>query len=192
MNEASVSDDALLAGMAAGDERACVAFVRRYQRRVFGLAFSMVNDAALAEDIAQEAFLRAWRHAQVFDARRASVATWVLTITRNLAVDTLRLRRPVATEPTDLLWTGMADRGRSTEQHAESSDTRSRVAAALASLPAEQSRALVLAAIYGYTAAEVSRVESIPLGTAKTRIRRGLQRLRGLVAEHEIGGAALP
>ena len=57
------SDEALLAGMAVGDERAGVAFVRRYQRRVYGLALSMVGDPTLAEDIAQEALLRAWRHA---------------------------------------------------------------------------------------------------------------------------------
>ncbi|HXW79876.1 MAG TPA: sigma factor, partial [Acidimicrobiales bacterium] len=90
MSDSGVSDDALLAGMAVGDERAGVAFVRRYQRRVYGLALSMVGDPVLAQDIAQEAFLRAWRHALVFDRRRASVGTWILTITRNLAVDALR------------------------------------------------------------------------------------------------------
>ena len=179
MTEAVASDEALLAGMAVGDEEAGVAFVRRYQRRVYGLALSMVGDAVLAQDISQEAFLRAWRHALVFDRRRASVGTWMLTITRNLAVDVLRLRRPVVTDPANLFWASLADRGPSPEQRAESSDTRARVAVALASLPAEQSRALVLAAVYGYTAAEVGQAEGIPLGTAKTRIRRGLQRLRG-------------
>src|ERR1700684_2849645 len=108
MTDAGVSDDALLAGMAVGDERAGVAFVRRYQRRVYGLALSMVGDRAQAEDIAQEAFLRAWRHALVFDRRRGSVGTWVLTITRHLAVDALRLRRAVVTDPGDLLWLNLA------------------------------------------------------------------------------------
>jgi RNA polymerase sigma-70 factor (ECF subfamily) len=69
MTDAGVSDDTLLAGMGVGDERAGVAFVRRYQRRVYGLALSMVGDPVLAQDIAQEAFLRAWRHALVFDRR---------------------------------------------------------------------------------------------------------------------------
>jgi len=64
------TDEALLAGLAAGDELAATAFVRRYQRRIFGLAVGMVGDPALAEEIAQEAFLRVWRHAAVYDARR--------------------------------------------------------------------------------------------------------------------------
>ena len=112
MADPGVADDALLAGMAVGDERAGVAFVRRYQRRVYGLAVSMVGDPVLAQDIAQEAFLRAWRHAQVFDRRRASVSTWMLTITRNLAVDALRLRRPVVTDPTDIMWANLVSGAR--------------------------------------------------------------------------------
>jgi RNA polymerase sigma-70 factor (ECF subfamily) len=181
MSEAVLSDEALLAGMAVGDERAGVAFVRRYQRRVYGLAFSIVGDAVLAQDVAQEAFLRVWKHALVFDRRRASVATWALTITRNLAVDALRVRRPVPTDPGDFVLMGIADRRPGPEEHAGSQDARERIGAALALLPPEQSRALVLATVYGYTAAEVSRVEAVPLGTAKTRIRRGLQKLRALV-----------
>jgi RNA polymerase sigma factor (sigma-70 family) len=186
--QSGVSDDALLAAMAVGDERAGVAFVRRYQGRVYGLAVSMVGDQALAQDIAQEAFLRAWRHAVVFDGRRASVATWLLTITRNLAVDALRLRRPVVTDPSDLFWANMASRGPLPEDRAELSDARDRIAAVLATLPPEQGRAVVLAAVYGYTAAEVSQVESVPLGTAKTRIRRGLQKLRVLTAGLDLVG----
>jgi RNA polymerase sigma factor (sigma-70 family) len=193
MADSGVSDDALLAGMALGDERAGVAFVRRYQRRVYGLAVSMVGDSVLAQDIAQEAFLRAWRHAQVFDRRRASVGTWMLTITRNLAVDALRLRRPVVTDPTDVMWANLVSKAVTPDESAESKDTRARMSDALASLPPEQSRALVLAAVYGYTAAEVSEAESIPLGTAKTRIRRGLLKLRAVASSHDLaGGAALP
>src|ERR1035441_10358109 len=140
--ETGASDETLLAGMGVGDERAGVAFVRRYQRRVFGLALSMVGDAALAEDIAQEAFLRAWRHALVFDRRRASVATWILTITRNLSVDALRLRRPVVTDPADAMWAHLASRAASPEERAESSDLQARISTSLAALPPEQSRAL--------------------------------------------------
>jgi RNA polymerase sigma factor (sigma-70 family) len=190
MADSGVTDDALLAGMAVGDERAGVAFVRRYQRRVYGLAVSMVGDPVLAQDIAQEAFLRAWRHAQVFDRRRASVGTWMLTITRNLAVDALRLRRPVVTDPTDVMWTNLVSGAVSPDEQAESRDARARMSEALASLPPEQSRALVLAAVYGYTAAEVSKAESIPLGTAKTRIRRGLLKLRAVASSHDLAGGA--
>jgi len=93
------SNEALLAGFATGDSDAAAAFIRRFQRRVFGLARSIVGDGALAEDIAQEAFVRAWRHGLTYDPRRGSVPTWLLTITRNLAIDAVRLRRPQPVDP---------------------------------------------------------------------------------------------
>ena len=98
----TVSDEALLAGLAAGDHDAASAFVDRFQRRVFGLASTIVRDRGLAEDVAQEALLRAWRHAASFDPRRGTVATWLLAITRNLAIDTIRVRRPPAVDPASL------------------------------------------------------------------------------------------
>ena len=82
-----VEDDALLAAFAVGDPDAGAQFVRRYQRRVFGLALAVLGDRDAASDVAQEAFVRVWRHAAVFDARRGNVSTWLLTITRNLALD---------------------------------------------------------------------------------------------------------
>lgn len=172
------SDESLLAGMAQGDERAGLAFVRRYQGRVFGLAMGMVSDAALAEDIAQEALLRAWRHAPVYDSRRGAVSTWVLTITRNLTIDALRMRRAVPTDPDDLVNLGLASNDVTPEASAASAESTRELRRALAGLSAEQRRALVLAYFYGMTALEVSERESIPLGTAKTRIRAGLTKLR--------------
>jgi RNA polymerase sigma factor (sigma-70 family) len=182
----TISDEALVAGIAVGDERAGVAFVRRYQTRVYGLALTMVGDPALAQDITQEAFIRVWRHGSMFDRRRASVSTWVRTITRNLAVDSLRVRRPELVDPADSMWANLASGCPLPDEEAESSDTRARLSPALATLPAEQSRALVLAAIYGYTAAEIGRFEAIPLGTAKTRIRRGLIKLRAFASTHDL------
>ena len=177
------SDEALLAGMAVGDEDAAVSFVRRYQRKVYGLALSMVGDPVLAEDIAQEAFLRAWRHAALFDRRLGSVSTWLLAITRNLAIDFLRLRRATCRAPGDEIWFDLTSAGRAPDELAELADARDRVAKALSALPPDQGRALVLAAVYGYSASEVSRAEGVPLGTAKTRIRRGLLKLRELFVE---------
>ena len=172
------SDESLLAGMAHGDERAALAFVRRYQGRVYGLAFGMVGDAALAEDIAQEALLRAWRHAPVYDSRRGAVSTWVLTIARNLTIDALRMRRAVPTDPDDLVNLGLASNDVLPEGAAVNADAARGLHLALACLTAEQRRALVLAYFYGMTAAEISEAETIPLGTAKTRIRAGLSKLR--------------
>ena len=117
------SDESLLGGMAQGDERAGLVFVRRYQARVFGLAFGMVADAGLAEDIAQEALMRAWRHAPVYDPRRGAVSTWVLTIARNLTIDALRMRRAVPTDPDELMNLGLVSHEASPEAAAEGADS---------------------------------------------------------------------
>jgi RNA polymerase sigma factor (sigma-70 family) len=179
------SDEALIAGMAVGDDAAAVAFVRRYQRRVFGLAVGMLGDPGVAEDVAQEALLRAWRHAPVFDARRGSVTSWVLTITRNLAVDAIRQRRAAPTDPEALVALGLAHASDSAEDVAAAGDLGPELRTALEELPVEQRRATVLAALYGRTANEISSSESIPLGTAKTRIRAGLSKLRAALRDAE-------
>jgi len=172
------SDESLLAGMAHGDEKAGIAFVRRYQGRVFGLALGMVADVALAEDIAQEALVRAWRHAPVYDPRRGAVSTWVLTIARNLTIDALRMRRAVPTDPDDLVNLGIVSSEPSPDSVAVNAEAARGLHQALACLGADQRRAVVLAYFYGMTAAEISESEAIPLGTAKTRIRAGLAKLR--------------
>ena len=183
-----LSDEALLAGMAVGDQNATVTFVRRYQRRVFGLAHAMTGDVGVAEDVAQEALIRVWRHAPVFDPRRGSVTSWVLTITRNLTIDALRLRRAVPTDPDDFAATALVSLEHNPEDAILRGDVRHLVQHALTVLPDEQRRAVILASVYGRTALEISELEDIPLGTAKTRIRTGLRRLRAAVEVAREGG----
>lgn len=180
------SDEALLAAIAAGDEGATVTFVRRYQRRVYGLAVGVLRDPAAAEDVAQEALLRAWRHAPVFDPRRGSVENWLLTITRNLSIDALRRRRDLATDPDELVNGALAFGGDGVDDTVATKSLRPRILRALAELPVEQRRAVVLAGLYARTAAEIAVQESIPLGTAKTRIRAGLMKLRVLLDDAEV------
>jgi RNA polymerase sigma-70 factor (ECF subfamily) len=170
----AVSDEGLLAGMAAGDPQAAAAFVRRYQARVFGLAMTIVGIAATAEEVAQEAFLRAWRFAGGYDPRRGAVATWLLTITRNAAIDVVRMTRDHPYEPETLLGLFAG----SDEPAIEGWPDVDRIRSALRELPKEQSTAVVLATFYGLTAREIAEREGVPLGTAKTRIRLGLTRLR--------------
>ena len=172
------SDEALLAGMALADDRACLVFVRRYQHRLFGLAIGIVGDARLAEEVTQEAFIRIYRHAEVFDARRASVSAWAFTITRNLAIDVLRVRRDIPTDPEDRVFLTLMSNER-TPEDGVAADALGRVRVALADLPIDQRRAVLLAAMYGWSAAEIARAEAIPLGTAKGRIRLGMAKLRG-------------
>jgi RNA polymerase sigma factor (sigma-70 family) len=179
----AVSDDALLAGLATGDPDAAAAFLQRFQRRVFGLAVTIVGDPRAAEDISQEAFVRAWRHAGAYDSRRGTVATWLLTITRNLAIDAVRVRRPVVIDPDSILALNLSDGGRLPDELAALRDDADRLSAAMTQLPVEQRRALVMAGLLGHTAREVSEAEGIPLGTAKTRIRTALLRLRSALTE---------
>ena len=181
----NASDDALLAGMTTGDPDAAAAFVARFQRRVFGLAITITRDRAIAEDVAQEALLLAWRHGAAYDPRRGSVATWLLAITRNLAIDVLRVRRPTIVDPEALLGlTGAADI-RLPDQEALASEDASRLRGALEQLPIEQRRAIALAGLRGLSAREVAEHESIPLGTAKTRIRTAMRRLRDALRSEE-------
>jgi RNA polymerase sigma factor (sigma-70 family) len=174
----AVSDESLLAGLASGDRVAATAFVRRFQARVFGLALMIVRDPGAAEDVAQETFLRAWRHAAAYDPRRGRVATWLLTIARNLAIDVTRVRRaePVAQEA--LLALGLPSSEPDPGEREFPIDDIERLRKAVAGLPAEQRRAIVLAGFYGQTAREISESEGVPLGTAKTRIRTAMLRLR--------------
>jgi RNA polymerase sigma factor (sigma-70 family) len=174
------TDEGLLAGMAAGDEQAAAAFVRRYQARVFGLALTIVGVRATAEDIAQETFVRAWRFAQGYDPRRRTVSTWLLTIARNVAVDVLRISRDRPYDPETLvdLLTG---RQPADDPRVDAIADRDRLRTALRAVPREQAHAVVLAAFYGLTAKEIAEREHLPLGTVKTRIRLGLGRLRDLI-----------
>ncbi|TDC51922.1 sigma-70 family RNA polymerase sigma factor [Jiangella ureilytica] len=162
--------------MAAGDADAMAAFVRRHQGRVYGLALSVVGVPAIAEEVAQEAFVRAWRHAGNYDARKAQASTWLLTITRNVAIDVLRVRRELAVEPAvvaEMLISPTNDSDRVADSE--------RITAALRALPREQAMAVLLSVHFGLTAREISEKEQIPLGTAKTRIRTGLSRLRAML-----------
>lgn len=172
-----VTDEALLAGIAVGDSDAALLFVRRFQARVYGLALTITADSGLAEDIAQRAFERAWRHAGAFDPRRGQVAAWLTTITRNLAIDVLRARRPIPVDP-ERLTTIIASMVDDPEARALRADADGRLQAAIRALPAEQGRAVVMASLYGMTCEEVARADGIPVGTVKSRVRAAVRKLR--------------
>src|SRR5687768_15668314 len=131
--------------MAGGDPWALVAFMHRWEPRVYGLALRVVGDPGLAEEVTQDAFVRVWRRAATFDPERGQVASWLLTITRNLAIDAWRLRRDPPIDP-ELVAT-FADSAPDAGYHIETTTQ-------LGLLPTDQARAVVLAAYYGYTVRE--------------------------------------
>lgn len=171
----AVSDESLLAGMASGDQDAAAAFVRRYQARVYGLALTVVRLPALAEDVAQDTFVKAWRHAATYDPRRGRVSTWLLTITRNAAIDAIRYRHDDPMEQ-DLLVALLTVRDESEES--DDLDTNLALRQALAELPRELAAPIVLMNFFGLTAREIATRDDVPVGTVKTRVRRGLEKLR--------------
>jgi RNA polymerase sigma factor (sigma-70 family) len=171
------SDDALLAGYATGDRDAATLFIRRFESKVFGLALAITRAPVDAEEVAQDAFVRAWRYAASYDARRGSVASWLLGIVRNVAIDRVRVstrhREVVLGElPTEI------DHDLDSADIVIDRDAVLRIGASLQSLPPEQREAVVAVMVYGLSAREVSDASDVPLGTVKTRIRLGLRKLR--------------
>jgi len=178
-------DETLLAGLGAGDADLAVAFVRRFQRVVYGVALTVTRDPVTAEDVAQQAFEQAWRHAQVYDSRRGSVRAWLTTIAHNLAIDVLRARTSAPVDPADLpaLLTAVTD---TPERLAVARDSAAGLRRALSRLPGAQARAVAMAGIYGMTARQIAVTEGIPLGTAKTRIRDGMLKLRAALLPEDV------
>jgi RNA polymerase sigma-70 factor (ECF subfamily) len=175
----NASDEALVAGLAAGDRDAALVLVRRFQARVFGLALTITRDRSTAEDAAQEAFVKAWRYAASYDPRRGPVAAWLLTIARNAALDqarahSRRLDQPGLDDGDDIV--GVDGIDCPYEELAPLAD-------AVRALPGEQ-RAVLMATVYrGLTTREVSEAWNLPLGTVKTRLRLALSRLRDQAVE---------
>jgi RNA polymerase sigma-70 factor (ECF subfamily) len=172
------SDEALLAGFAIGDRETAAVFVRRFRDRVFGLALSITRDRTDADEVAQEAFVRAWRYAASYDARRGTVLRWLLTITRNVAFDRVRATARRPEDPTDVIPQALLVDDVDNAELAARHDDAARVLAALRALPPEQQQALLAVTLRGMSTREYSDASHLPLGTVKTRIRLALRKLR--------------
>jgi RNA polymerase sigma factor (sigma-70 family) len=173
------SDEALLAGFATGDPRTAAAFVRRFQGRVFGLALTIVRQPPIAEEVAQETFVRVYRHAGNYDARKGRVSTWLLSIARNLAIDQTRMKRLDPVDP-EIIAAELSIESQvpGADEMGLQPDEREQLRSAITDLPDDQRRALVLSAYMGRTAREISDLDDVPLGTVKTRIRTAMLKLR--------------
>lgn len=185
---AAVTDSDLVDAMAAGNTDAMEVLYDRYHRAVFAFALRLLGDRIRAEDLVQEAFLRAWRQANRFSDARGSFITWLLSITHNLAIDDMRkhARRPMKADhedPLEMLAT-MRDDGPPVEDLALLGHLRSVVQESLQALPPEQRRTLELAYFRGMTQREIAESLDQPLGTVKTRMRLALVKMRTLLEAH--------
>jgi len=175
-------DEALLARVVAGDDRALEQLYDRYAGLIYSLALRISGSADLAEDIVQETFWRVWRRAATYRGLRGQVSSWIISIAHHLAIDERRRQRtrpvPVYDQDDRPVLRELED------QHSDISDTvladeRQRlISTALASIPPEQREVIDLAYFRGLSQREIAGRLDLPIGTVKTRVRLGLQKLR--------------
>jgi RNA polymerase sigma-70 factor (ECF subfamily) len=182
----TLDDEALIRLVTARREEALSELYDRYSRLVFSLAHNVIHDSATAEEIVLDVFTRIWEKASTYRADRAKVSTWLTSITRYRTIDVLR-RRGARPEQDSIGW---ADLPLSSHPHVEGPAPaaeliieRDHLRTALADLPEEQRQVLALAYFQGYTQREIAKVTGQPLGTVKTRIRLGMQKLRDALEE---------
>jgi RNA polymerase sigma-70 factor (ECF subfamily) len=186
---ASATDERLVEALEVRDERAVETLYDRYGDYVYSICLRMVGDVQLAEDLSQEVFLRLWRRPDLYDESRGRFITWLLSVARNRAIDERRSRgrrfrheTPPSDGTEEVLEAAPASEERDI---AIVSEERVVVQKALATLPPEQRLAIQLAYFGGYTQQEIALGLRQPLGTVKTRIRLGLQKLRQLLIEQQ-------
>jgi RNA polymerase sigma factor (sigma-70 family) len=177
---AHLSDEALVALVARGDDGALGEVYDRFGRPAFGLALRILRDERLAEDAVQDAFLSVWRTAARFVPERARAATWIMTLVHRRAVDLVRREEHRRAEP---LEAAPEAAGGSTEESAWLRLEGERVRAALRQLPDPQRETIELAYFGGFTQSELADRLGQPIGTIKSRMFTGLTRLRELLSE---------
>jgi RNA polymerase sigma-70 factor, ECF subfamily len=184
-----LADEDLISLVEASDAEAFATLYDRHSRAAFSLAYRMMGDRQAAEDLAQDAFLKVWRNASSYRAKRGSVRTWVLSIVHNRGID--QLRTLASRRRTQDKVEASAPRSQPSEAFAETwrNSQRAQVREALDTLPPEQLKILELAYFSGYTHVEISELLSLPLGTVKGRMRLGLKKIRDFF---ESRGAAVP
>lgn len=173
------ADSQLLQRIATADQAAFAEFYDRHAATVFGWLVRLLPQRGDAEDVLQETFCQVWRQANQYDAGRATPRGWLMMMARSRALDHLRRRRPTgdlaAVEPFHEL---------DAAEPAQRNEAAYRIRGALTQLPEEQRSALCLAFFGGLTYQQVAERQAVQVGTAKTRIRLALGRLRNLLREY--------
>jgi RNA polymerase sigma-70 factor, ECF subfamily len=182
-------DDQLVQRMSQGDVDALDVLYDRYARAVFSFAVRIVRDGRIAEEVLQEAFMRSWQQSGRFELNRGNFASWLLSITHNLAIDEVRKsqRRPQKADMVDItdVLRSEIDTTVNIEEAAEATELRGVIRDAMGHLPEAQRRVIELAYFEGLSQREIAAFLNEPLGTIKTRMRLGMQKLKNVLSEQE-------
>jgi RNA polymerase sigma-70 factor, ECF subfamily len=180
-----LADEELMPLVGRKDPEAFEVLYDRHGGAAYSLAYRIVGDRAAAEEVTQEAFISVWRSGARFDATRGSVRSWLLSVVRNRAIDFLRSKAGKAPkldfdDDSALEQRPAAER---TEEEALRRETAGEVRGALGKLPGEQSKVIELAYFGGFSHSEIAEILQLPMGTVKGRMRLGLEKIRGELAE---------
>ena len=181
------TDEELMAGLADGETGSLEQLYDRYSSLVFSVSLRVLDDRQLAEDVTQEVFLRLWRQPRSYDAGRGRFLSWLMSVTRNRAIDEQRriTRRRRVEKPGDDATSELPgpERFHDPQLEAVLAEDRRRVRQAMTRLPPPQREVIELAYFSGLTQTQIARRTGEPLGTVKTRIRLGMRKLRGALEE---------
>ncbi len=180
-----LADEELMPLIGSRDPEAFEVLFDRHGGAAYSLAYRIVGEKAVAEDVTQEAFISLWRSGARFDPTRGSVRSWMLSIVRNRAIDQLRSKAGKAPKLSfdDDAILEQRPAPEQTEREALERETASELRGALGTLPEDQSKVIQLAYFGGFSHSEIAAMLGVPLGTVKGRMRLGLEKIRGELAE---------
>lgn len=188
---ALLDDESLMAQVATGNTFALEYLYNRYGRVVYGMALRMLANAEHAEDVVQEAFWRVWRRSTTFHVGQGQFASWLFGIAHNLCIDELRRQKsrplPIYIDAIPPTLHEMPDLQQDVDLITWQSEQRRLIIGALCHLPPDQREVIELAYFGGLSQREIAEHLQDPLGTVKTRIRLGLQKLKQLLQDQGIG-----
>ena len=170
-----------------GNKNAFRLLILRYQRMVFSFLGKFLFQVQILEDLAQETFLRAYRHIADFNAEKgASFSTWLITIARNLAINEKAKKKRRREHPNSFMDINQAISKESPQDMLEKRNLRSRVHNAINQLPEKYHTAVILSYFDELSIEEIAQIEECPVGTVKSRVFRGKQILRQLLEKERV------
>ena len=188
-----LSDEYLATRIAKGDNAALELLYDRYASTVLGIAFKVIGDQVVAEDVLQETFWRVWQSAATYQSDRGALSGWLFRIARNLAIDAFRRRssRPqpvITTDDTQSVIDQIPDPDTDVAEQTQALLSHRQVRTAMNALPQVQRQVIEMAYFYGMTRQEIAKVTGEALGTIHTRARLGLQKLREELENEQFEG----